>query len=288
MARWASFAALWLTFGLAPAGCAPSALERARIALADDDPDTAAEWLAAVVRDHPEEPGAWLALGRALLAANRPREAREAFERAAALAPRSPRPRILIGHTHELERRYDEAELAYRQACEIAPNRARPARVLGARLLRWGRASEAIAPLTRAAELAPEHVPTWHALALAYFHANESEAALETFARARRFLERDGSSSYARELVVGEAALLVRTGRFEQALARYDEILANEPRFVAAIVGRALVLHELGRCAEAHTALRSAVEMRPGDASLRERLRAYEAGPAAHCAARTP
>ncbi|GAB4210459.1 MAG: hypothetical protein OHK0013_31090 [Sandaracinaceae bacterium] len=193
------------------------------------------------MRAHPEEPGAWLALGRARMAARQPVAARAAFERAASLLPESPGPRILIGHTHELERHYDEARVAYEQAIAIAPTAPRPERVLGVRLLRWGLAAEAIPHLTRAVELDPRHAGSWNALAVAQFHAGDGSAALETFARARATLPGD------RDLAIGHAALLVRSRRLEEALGIYDGIVAASPRFAPAHVARGLLLHELGR-----------------------------------------
>ncbi len=259
------------------AGCAGPPMERARQALDEEDPARAATILEEVTRANPEEPGAWLALGRARMAAGQAISAREAFERAAALAPASPGPRILVGHTHELERHYDEARLAYEQACALAPSSARPERVLGIRLLRWGRAADAIPHLTRATELDPTSASTWNALAVAQFHAGDGTSALATFAQARaRFPEE-------RDLALGHAALLVRTRELAAALAIYDAITEREPAFAAGHVGRALVLHELGRCDEALTAFRRGSEAADHAFAYEQRVIDYQNGPMQSC-----
>jgi len=268
-------------------GCQTSTLEAARRALDEDDPERAAILLEELTREHPEEPGAWLALGRARMAARLPIAAREAFERAASLAPTSPGPRILVGHTHELERHYDEAELAYEQACALAPSSARAHRVLGVRLLRWGRAADAVSHLARAAELDPTSAATWNALAVAQFHAGDGAQALDTFARAVDDRARRGLP-WDRDLAIGHAALLVRSSRLVEALAVYDEIVVHDRSFAEAHVGRALVLHELGRCAEAREAMRAAADTAGHTARADARLATYEAGPASTCVDRTP
>lgn len=263
----------------------PSGIERARIALDEGDTERAEEILEGIAAEHAEEPGAWLALGRARMAASRPVAAREAFERAAQLLPTRSAPRILVGHTYELERRYDEAELAYAQACAIAPTEARPERVLGVRLLRWGRSREAIVHLSRAVELDPESAATWNALAVAQFHAGDGAAALDTFARAAALREARGLP-LDRDLAIGQAALLVRSARFEEALVLYDQVVARQPRFAAGHVGRGLVLHELGRCAEARVAFERSVEAAGDTLEARARALEYERGPGARCVER--
>lgn len=267
------------------AACA-SPIEQARIALDEGELDRAVEILEGITEENPREPGAWLALGRARMAASRPVAAREAFERAASLIPTRSGPRILVGHTYELERRYDEAELAYTQACAIEPTLARPERVLGVRLLRWGRAREAIAHLERAVALDPESAATWNALAVAQFHAGDGGAALDTFARASAERQARGLA-FDRDLAIGEAALLVRSERFEEALARYDALVTHEPRFAAAHVGRALVLHELGRCEDARAAFERSVEAAGDTLEARARVLEYERGPGLRCIERS-
>jgi Flp pilus assembly protein TadD len=157
--------------------------------------------------------------------------------------------------------------------------------VLGVRLLRWGRAAEAVPHLARATALDPESAATWNALAVAQFHAGDGAAALDTFARASAEREARGLA-FDRDLAIGEAALLVRSQRYEEALSRYDAIVAHVPRFAAAHVGRALVLHELGRCEEARAAFARSVDASGDTLEARARALEYERGAGARCVER--
>lgn len=224
-----------------------------------------------VTEEHPEDARAWLALGRAEMAAERYPRARDALTTCARLRPRSALPRVLIGHTWELQRRYDEALLAYRHAIEAAPGSAWAHRVMGTRLLRWGRAELAVGPLRRATELDPAHAETWNALALAENASGDLEAAEATF---RRGVEIAPDHPGLR---LGLAALLVNTERYEDALAIYDAIVREQPRFAPAHVGRGILLHQLGREDEAEAAFVEAARVARRPERFRRRLEEYRA-----------
>ena len=74
-----------------------------------------------------------------------------------------------------------------------------------------------------------------------------------------------------------EARLLLadvhrRTGRFEAALAQYDEVARLNPRAAAARVGRAMTLARLRRFADARVTLEDALSAQPGQAELANAL----------------
>lgn len=270
------FAALAVVGALASSLCGCiGPMERARRALEEGDDARAIAIVEGVAREHPDEPGAWLSLGRARMETHDTAGAREAYEHAARLLPTRPGPRILIGHTYELDRDYDAARTAYESAVALAPTEARPERVLGVRLLRWGLAEDAVPHLERALALRPDP-QTWNALALARLHAGDAEGAEREWRRAcRAFPE-------ARSLALGLAAVLIQARRLDDALAVYDGVVAREPAFAPGHIGRALVLHELGRCVEARAALDRAVQVDPS-ASTTQRRAEYLAGPAEAC-----
>lgn len=231
----------------------------------------AARHYARAAADAPEEAARWRDLARAELMAERPAMARRAFRQLARLRPRDPRPLVEIGFTHELERDYDQALEVYLEAAALRADAAYPLRVLGTRLLRWGRPEEAIDPLARSVEIDPAHAETWKALGLAHHHAEQIEAAESAF--------RAGLTHHPRHLGLrlSLAALLVNGGRYEPALEVYDGLLEDFPRFAAAHVGRALLLHELGREDEAEAALIRAAAVAEEPAEYEERLRDYRA-----------
>jgi len=249
--------------------CASAPSARGRRAMDDGAYEEAARAFREAAQGSPRDADLWLELGRAEMAAQRPARVSDAFTRASLLQPTNPQPRILIGHTWELERRWDEALAAYLQAVSVAPQQARPYRVLGTRLLRWGRPADAVEPLARAVALAPAHAETWKALALARYHGGDVAAAEQSF--------RDGIALHAehRGLRLGLAALLVNAHRFEEALTVYAAVLDREPALAAAHVGRALLLHELHRQAEADAAFEAAVRVARDPRPYRARLLAY-------------
>jgi len=242
-----------------------------RRAMVRGDFEGAAREFRLATEEQPDDPHAWLALGRAEMAAERYPRARDAFVAVARLRPHAALPRVLIGHTWELQRRYDEALLAYRHATQAAPRSAYAHRVMGTRLLRWGRAELALEPLERAVELDPEHAETWNALALARSAAEDAGGAEAAFRQGlRRHPDHPG-------MRLGLAALLVNTGRYEAALAIYDAIVRERPGFAPGHVGRGILLHELGREDEAEAAFVEAVRVARRPGRFRRRLEAYRA-----------
>jgi Flp pilus assembly protein TadD len=217
----------------------------------------------------PDDAEAWGRVAHAELFAERPWRARDAFEQVARLRPGDPHPLVEIGFTFELERAYDHALERYLAAEAVAPESAYAYRVTGTRLLRWGKAALAIEHLARAVALEPAHEETANALGLAYYHAGRLVEAEQAF--------RDGLARHpeSQRLSLGLAALLVNAQRYEDALAVYDEVVAHAPRFAAAHIGRALLLDELGRRAEAEAALVVAVEVAEDKREARRRLEAY-------------
>ncbi|MGE3635642.1 MAG: tetratricopeptide repeat protein [Sandaracinaceae bacterium] len=142
---------------------------------------------------------------------------------------------------------------------------------MGTRLLRWGRAELAIPPLAHAVQLDPSHAETWNALAMARYHAGEVEAAQATFREGlRRHPTHDG-------LRLGLAAVLINAHELEDALAIYGELVHDRPQFAPAHVGRALLLHELGREDEAEDAFETAVRVARDPRPYQQRLEAYRA-----------
>jgi len=242
-----------------------------RRAMVRGDFEGAAAAFRRATEEAPDDPRAWLALGRAEMNAERYPRAREAFTRVASLRGSAALPRVLIGHTWELQRRYDEALIAYRHAVEVAPRSAYAHRVLGTRLLRWGEPALALASLERSLELDPEHAETWNALGLARYHADDRPGAERAF--------RDGLARHPEHvgLSLGLAAMLVNEGRHEEALSVYDRVVGLAPTFAPAHVGRGILLHELGREDDAEAAFVRAVEVARRPARFRRRLEAYRA-----------
>lgn len=233
------------------------------------DFEGAASHLRRAAEESPDEPERWVELATAEGLAERPERARIAWLEVARLRPHDPRPWAEVGYTHELERHYGRALVAYGHAVEAAPASAFAHRVRGTRLLRWGRPREALPDLERAASLDPDSARTWQALGLAR-HASGDVAGAERAFRAG--LERRPADS---RLLLGLAAILVNSHRFEAALRIYDGLRTPRRDGASVEVARALLLHELGRPREALAAFALAVRLDPERAELRRRLADY-------------
>ncbi len=142
---------------------------------------------------------------------------------------------------------------------------------MGTRLLRWGEPEQAVEPLRRAVELGPAHAETWNALALALYHSGDLAGAERTFRRGMR------QHPEHRGLYLGLAAILINAHRFADALRVYDAVCERWSDFAAAHVGRAILLHELGRRDEAEAAFERAVEVAPDPRPYQTRLDEYRA-----------
>ncbi|NCQ59488.1 MAG: tetratricopeptide repeat protein [Myxococcales bacterium] len=255
------------------------------MAMDDGDFETAARHLRVAADEHPDESDVWAELARAESLAERPARARVAWLEVARLRPHDARPWIEIGYTHELERHYLRALDAYGHAIRVAPSRAAPHRVRGTRLLRWGRAAEAIEDLEQALRLEPHSARTWQALALARHLTGDLAGAERSFRRGLEQVPEDVG------LKIGLAAVLVNSHHFQEALGIYDGLRTPRPEGANIEVGRALLLHELGRPEAAERAFALAVALAPSRADLRRRLRDYRRlrarGPAVDPAAST-
>ena len=76
-------------------------------------------------------------------------------------------------------------------------------------------------------------------------------------------------------LRLGLAAVLINAGQLARALTVYDALLRTAPRFAPAHVGRAILLHELGRPDDAERAFERAVEVARRPERFQRRLAEY-------------
>ena len=100
-------------------------------ALATGDAEGARRLLARAVQAAPESAFVHLAYGRYWTAAHRYKDAKDAFERAAALAPSSPEPPYELGRAYQQAGDLTEAARAYTAALRLDPNHAASAAALG-------------------------------------------------------------------------------------------------------------------------------------------------------------
>lgn len=89
--------------------------------LQSGDPDGAVEQFRTVLREEPDRFGSWIALGRALMAANDPAGAETALACARELRPADPEPRILLGNLLRGLGRLAEAKTQFDEVLTARP-----------------------------------------------------------------------------------------------------------------------------------------------------------------------
>ncbi len=89
--------------------------------------------------------------------------------------------------------------------------------------------------------------------------------------------EQIAGSPFDARLRLGLADALRDSGRLNLALAEYDAVLENDPRSIAALYARGMVLLELDRPAEAETSLWRVLALDRGHAGAAEALGDYYA-----------
>ena len=133
-----------------------------------------------------------------------------------------------------------------------------------------GRAREAEAEYGRSLAINPNNVRALVNLGLLQLNGGAPEAAV---AALRSALALDPGSAEARHFL---ARALGATGRYEEACAEFERLVATSARDVAVLEGYALALIAAGRKAEGIRMLRRAEALNPGDPAIERALR--EAG----------
>lgn len=198
--------------------------------------------------------------------------ARREVEGLQAKMPNDPTPWIELGHAFEIAHRFDEALAAYDTAASVAPSSPAGPREGGMRAARWGEPEEAATRLEEAVRRGANDAEIFHALGLARLNANDFEGAREAY---KRGLAVDPKST---ENLLGLATVAVVRGDASGALAAYDAILAQRPRYAAAELGRSWALAKLGRRADAERALERAETLGAPRVNIDKQRRAIRGG----------
>ncbi len=132
----------------------------------------------------------------------------------------------------------------------------------GTALLAQGKPGEAVALLLRCTGLAPDHAEAWHALGAALFQDGASLRALGALGRAHRLAP--GSLDYA----LSRVEVAYRAGVGEAELSRLADDAAADPLNPTPLAASGLLLHRLGRHAEAADFLEAACTLEPDDFRL--------------------
>jgi serine/threonine protein kinase/Tfp pilus assembly protein PilF len=223
--------------------------------LSSEDNRNAIDLLHRSLQLDPAQPGAWAWLSHALsIRAGYgwiPLEegfarAREAADRALALAPDLVEGHAARGHIHTAyDWDWEAAAACFDRALELAPERVDVLIHASVNALARGRLEEAIEMTRRAVALDPLSSTAYYRLAFALRHAGRYE---ESDALLRKSLELMPQRVGAHTILAMNA---VQTGRLKEALAEAEA----EPETWARLLGRVLVHHTAGNDALARAAL---------------------------------
>lgn len=248
----------------------------------------------------PENAACRHTLGELYVNQGRLEEAAQAYEQARVLNPNLAAAYVGLGRVALLRGELDAAESHFRVALRADDNDVRALAGLGDVAMARGDSARALQRLAEAAELAPDNATTQITYAQALldqgmldFAEKALDNALATrpdfaLARALRAEVHVRSGEITKALPILESLLargelegMVRMGlgdiacaegRFEEAVAQYDEALRIEPGLVRAAVRRAETLARTGRVEQAVGDLRALAAVRGDDVKVHAAL----------------
>ncbi len=206
------------------------------------------------------------ALGELLLQKGQPAEALTSLALAIELDPDDASARNHQGRALNNLRRPQEAVQAFEQALSLDPGYADAWHNLGHVRRVQGDLQAAQRALLKALALDPELVPARHKLGLVYLAQGEH-------ALAERELALAHSAAPTRlPVITAHGISLHHLGRYEEALAVYQQALDLDRNHLDAHANMAITLHELNRFEQAVQHYQVAVELAPNDPSLPPKL----------------
>ena len=174
----------------------------------------------------PDRPDALFALGHLLAQQGRPEEARPRLARVADLDPRHAQARLALGALLSAAGEWEAAASRYREILAVEPTSAEARLELGRVLVQTGRAAAGVAEFDRviAADVEDDYEARAHYYrAIAELRGGDEDGGA---ARLRQALELDPTLAEASQTLAG---LLIRRGRFAEAVAELDRLLEVQP-----------------------------------------------------------
>ena len=211
-------------------------------------------------------------VGRSASAAADVPGAIESFSRAVAANPNDAALHKQLAGSLVQQDRAGEALVEFVAALLINPEDAEAHAGIGQIHLNAGRDADAVDALRRATEIAPANHDARYALANALVRLGRTQEAAEHFARveeAQRQMLADRRRSLSHDVLKEEAALRTAEGRFDAAIALYEEALAVTPTDAAVYGHLASLYSKVGRAPDAARAQTMYEKMRAGEAAPR-------------------
>ncbi len=193
------------------------------------------------------------------------------YERAARANPSNPTILTNLGNVYLSTGRLAEAEAALRHAIEVDAVGSSNARVLLARtLVKAGRRDDARAALEGAIAANPNRVEAHRLLGALLDESGDAAGAEARYREALRLEPGDRRLAYAHAFALG------KLGRYDEALAALEAIVARHPDFYEAIGAVGVIRLQKGERERAAECFRKVLELHPGDPLARRYLDAIE------------
>jgi len=216
----------------------------------------ALEVLRARARLAPNDPGLWRALGDACFRAGLTAEADAAFQHSTLVAVHDP---VLREAAMALAaNRLDVAERLIKPHLKANPTDVAAIRMLAELAARIGRLDDAEALLTRAIELAPGFLAPRQNMVMVHLRKSRFAEALDEI---QRLLQIEPANPAFLNL---EGVALARIGNHNDAVARFEAVLAQRPNNARMWLSYGHTLKTVGRSADSVQAYRRAVDVETG------------------------
>ncbi len=223
------------------------------------DLDGAESAYLALLRRHPDHPGALHLLGVVEHQRGRHAEAAARIARAVELDPARASCRNNLGAALRALGRLGEAAEAFREALRLRPDYADALANLGVALHELGRPDEALAPLEAALRVDPDHVDALYNLGNLRHARGDPAGSIPLYERAHR-------SAPARADVLNNlGTALAAAGRHDEAADAYRRATGVDPRNAEAWANLGAALAGMDLVGEAAEAFAAAAGLRPGE-----------------------
>lgn len=215
---------------------------------------------------HPMEPATHLAIGVYYLSIHEITSARRFFSKASILDPHFGPAWIGFAHTFALEGEHDQAISAYSTAARLFQGTHLPQLYLGMQNLALGNTKLAREYLRAAWEICTVDPLLLNELGIVFFQDEEWEQAVRCFTQALNIateIEAEPRAYVTTRANLGHAYR--RLGRYEEAIACFDDVLRQGGRDAPTFSTKGLCLLEVGDAKGATVALHEALTISPQD-----------------------
>lgn len=199
--------------------------------------------------------------GKLLFAKGHYEAAADAYNQTTKSDPGFARAYIELGSSYVVLKEYSEAETAFKNARSINDDSCASCG-LGLVYRVQGKTQEAESSLKRAIELNPRDTCGYHQLGELYYDIGDYSKSVDVFGR----LIKLGADATTRHFL---ARALSESGKVEESIPHYREVIRLEPTNEVAYVDMATAYYRLGRYPEAIQAFQRALELKPNDIKAR-------------------